>query len=95
MAVRLQRRGGSGNGAGGRDEGEGDDGWRVECEVGVGVEVEGGWADEGTAGQWSVVGRPMKLIAERRAAVSRSRGADSASIRVDCCVSVLAADATR
>jgi len=88
VTARLQRRGGDGDGGGGRDEGEGDDGWKVEC--GVGVE----WAGEGGEQRSVERGRAMRLITERKA-VSRSRGADSASIRVECCVSVLAADATR
>jgi len=90
VTARPQRRGGSGAGGGGRDGGE--DGWRVELEVGLGVGV--GWADEGRAERSVELGRSMKLVTERKA-VSRSRGADSAVIRVECCVSVLAADATR
>jgi len=75
VAVRLQRRGGSGNGAGGRDEG--DDGWRVELEVGLGVGV--GWADEGRAERSVELGRSATKVddSEWRAAVSSRRGADS------------------
>ena len=91
MAVRLQRRDGDGDGAGGRDEAEGGDGWKVEVVEG---EAGGGGADEGSGRRSAERGRPMKLITERRA-VSMNRGADSASIRVECCVSVVAVDATR
>jgi len=88
VTARLQRRGGSEDGGGGRDEREGDDGLRVEGEG------EGACADEGR-GQRSVEsGRAMKLITERKA-VSMNRGADSAPIRLDWCVSVAAAGATR
>ena len=88
MAVRLQRRGGSGAGGGGRDEDEGRDGWKVECEVGG---ADGGTAERSVEIEWA----PTKVRDARRAAVSRRRGADSASIRLECCVSVLAADAAR
>ena len=78
MTARLQRRGGDGDGGGGRDEAEGDDGWRVESEVGGEVEFE--QADEGSGRRSAERGRPavkVRLSDEWRAAVSSRRGADS------------------
>ena len=78
MTARLQRRGGDGDGGGGRDEAEGGDEWRVEG--GVGGEVEFEQADEGSGRRSAERGRPaakVRLSAEWRAAVSSRRGADS------------------